>query len=262
MELFYLMQELPHQENERLYRTEAVIIRRANMGEADRLLTVFTPARGKLRVVAKGVRRTTSRLGGHVGLFTQSRLLIAAGRNLDLVTQSEIINPYPQLLSDINRINHATYVVDLLNHLTEEEDPNLEIYRLLVDTLSAINNDQDPDTTVRAYELHLLAHLGYRPQLTSCVRCNNSLQPVRNYFSPEMGGALCPTCGGQEKRSLILSAEALKILRYLQRSEFTSVQRIRLKTELRREMAIVMQGYTRYLLERDLKSAEMIHTLY
>jgi DNA repair protein RecO (recombination protein O) len=250
-----------NRENEKLYRTEAVVIRRQNFSEADRILTIYTPTRGKMRAIAKGVRRTTSRMGGHLGLFTQSRLLIAAGRNLDIITQTDTINPFPRLLSDINRINHATYAVDLLNHLTEEEDPNYEEYRLLVDTLASLNEGHDPDTTIRAYELHLLEFAGYRPQLTDCVRCNTPLQPVRNYFSPEMGGALCTACGNSERRSLELSVDALKILRHLQRNDFATGPRLSLPLPLRREMEIVMHGYTRYLLERDLKSAEYIHTI-
>jgi DNA repair protein RecO (recombination protein O) len=257
-----MTEELPKpiKENEKLYRTEAIVIRRVNIGEADKILTLFTPSRGKIRAVAKGVRRTNSRMGGHVELFTQSRLLIAAGRNLDIITQTETINAFAPLRVQSNRLDHAFYAVELLDNLTEEFDPHPEVYTLLAETLLALNEGHDPNTTIRAYELHLLAQVGYRPQLQNCVRCTNPLEPVRNFFSPELGGALCPTCGDIEKRSLVLSVDALKVLRYLQRNEFASGPRLRLPAELRREMETVMRGYTRFLLEHDLKSAEYIYT--
>ncbi len=251
----------PQRENEKLYRTEAIVIRRINTGEADKILSLYTPTRGKIRAIAKGVRRTTSRMGGHVELFTQSRLLIASGRNLDIVTQTETINAFPQLRGDINLINHAFIVVEMLDKLTEEEDPNYAAYTLMVDALTALNEGHDPQTTLRAYELHLLDYVGYRPQLNQCVRCNNELKPVRNFFSPELGGALCPDCGKIERRSPVLSIDALKILRYLQRNPFASGPRLHLKPELRSEMEVVMGSYRDYLLERELKSAQYIHNI-
>src|SRR5438046_2057787 len=104
-------------EHDRLYRTEAVILRRVNVGEADKILTVYTPMRGKLRMVAKGVRRTTSRLGGHVELFTQARLLVAKGRNLDIVTQSEPVSIFRKLREDLNLFAYASYAAELLDRL-------------------------------------------------------------------------------------------------------------------------------------------------
>lgn len=248
-------------ENERLYRTEAVVIRRMNVGEADKILTIYTPDHGKLRVVAKGVRRTTSRLGGYVELFTKSRLLIAKGRNLDIVTQSEPINIYRKLREDLNLVAHASYVAELLDRLTEEGSQNYPSYELLVDTFSGLNSGDDPNITLRAYELHLLSFMGYRPQLQQCVRCQAELRPVVNFFSPELGGVLCNECGNIERRSAELSVDALKVLRHLQRTPFNEIPKLRLSDNLRRELEQAMRSYTRYLLERDLKSAEFIHTV-
>ena len=249
-------------ENERLYRTEAIIIRATNVGEADRILTIYTRDRGKLKVVAKGVRRTTSRLSGNVDIFTQTRLLIARGRNLDLITQSEPVKIFRNLNGeDIKLYAAAKYIVDLLDRLTEENSENFPAYQLLAEAFERLNAGDDPDLTLRAYELHLLNYMGYRPQLTQCVRCNKEITPVVNYFSPEMGGVLCPDCGQIERRSLQMSLDALKILRHLQRTPFASGPKLRLSDELRVELEYILHNYTRYLLERDLKSAEFIHSL-
>src|SRR5215471_12267089 len=125
---------LPPIMRERVYRTEAVIIRRADVGEADRALTLFTP-HGKRRVVAKSARKTTSRLAGHIELFTHTSLLLAVGRNLDIVTQSVIIHSFDTLRRDLRRISAAYYVAELIDRLTEEDDENRPAFDLLVATL-------------------------------------------------------------------------------------------------------------------------------
>src|SRR5687768_2124065 len=95
---------------ERLYRTEAVILRRSDFGEADRLLTLFTARYGKRRVIAKGARKTTSRRAGHIELFNRVELQLATGRNLDIVTDAQIVDPYKQLHEDLPRLSHAYYI--------------------------------------------------------------------------------------------------------------------------------------------------------
>ena len=131
----------------------------------------------------------------------------------------------------------------------------------MVDTFSGLNSGDDPNITLRAYELHLLSFMGYRPQLQQCVRCQAELRPVVNFFSPELGGVLCNECGNIERRSAELSVDALKVLRHLQRTPFNEIPKLRLSDNLRRELEQAMRSYTRYLLERDLKSAEFIHTV-
>jgi DNA repair protein RecO (recombination protein O) len=249
-------------ESNKLYRTEAIVIRRSNIGEADKILTVYTPGKGKLKLVAKGVRRTTSRMGGHLEMFMQCRLLVAKGRNLDIITQSETLKPFKELRNNLTLFAYACYGLELLDKLTEEEgSENYPVFSLLSEFLEALDSGQDPISTTRAYEIHLLGYLGYRPQITRCVRCNQDLQPVTNFFSPELGGVLCPDCGKIERRSIEISVDALKVLRYLQKTTFASGPRLRLKPELRAELEHLMRSYTRYLLERDLKSAEFVHNV-
>src|SRR5919205_4390743 len=175
---------------ERIYRTEAVILRRSDFGEADRLLTLITPL-GKRRVVAKGARKTPSRLAGHIELFTHTTLLLAVGRNLDIVTQSVILHSFDTLRGDLRRIGAAYYAAELIDRLIEEEDENRPAFDLLVATLQALDTSRNLDLALRFYELHLLGFLGYRPQLHYCAVCQEALTEETNRFSPAAGGALC-----------------------------------------------------------------------
>ena len=116
---------------ERTYRTEAVVIRRSDFGEADRLLTLFSADRGKTRAIAKGARKPQSRKTGHVELFMRSKFLVAVGRDLDIVTQAETVATYAALREDLVRATYAGYIVELLDRFTVDDDPHRDVFDLL-----------------------------------------------------------------------------------------------------------------------------------
>ncbi|MHB1416675.1 MAG: DNA repair protein RecO [Chloroflexota bacterium] len=247
--------------NLRLYRTEAVILKRADFGETDRLITVYTPQLGKLRLLAKGIRRPTSKMAGHLELFTQSQLLIAKGRNLDLVTQCETINSFLALREELLRTTYAHYVAELVERLTPEHLENYPLYSLLLATLGRVATDRQPEMALRFYEMQMLEHLGYRPQLLRCLHCDKELEPVVNYFTPAAGGAVCPACGEADPSARPLSVNALKVLRLLQSGNYTAASRLRLDDELRRELEGHMRHALQHLLERDVKSLTFLNRL-
>lgn len=256
------------QRRERLYRTEAVVLRRHGMGEADRLLTLYTPARGKLRAIARGVRRPTSRKAGHLELFIHSSLLIAKGKNLDIVTQAETLHPFRALREDLERITYAHYVIELLDRFSSEGEENPSLFELLVATLQWLCDTDDLLLTVRFYELRLLALEGYQPQLFSCLGCGDIIQPVVNYFDPDQGGVLCPRCGERliGRRDMVrrvrpVSVNTLKVLRYLQTHDYEASSRLRLKPETHQDIEAIMMHYITYILERKLESVDFIYRL-
>ena len=243
---------------ERLYKTDAVILKRSDFGEADRLVTVFTPEYGKLRLLAKGIRKPTSRKAGHLELFTHARLLIARGRELDIVTQAETVNAFRPLREDLKRTGYAHYVAELLDKFTAERDRNPPLFTLLLETLSRLCEEADLERVARYYELHLLTLAGYRPELFACVKCRERLRPVVNYFSPADGGVLCPRCGEGRDGAMPLSINALKVLRFFQTREYELCRRLRLSRGVRLEVESHLRRYILYHLERNLKSVEFI----
>lgn len=244
----------------RVYKTEAIVLKRMNLGEADRILTLYTPNLGKLRVVAKGVRRPKSRLGGHVELLTCSAMMLARGRDLDIVTQSQTIDSFLHLRSDLWKTSCALYMAELLDSFTAEQDENYPIYRLFLNALHWLE-DADVELTVRYFEVHLLGYLGYRPQLQQCAACEAPLEPVLNSFSASAGGMLCPTCAYGDPFARTLSVDALKVMRFFQSSDFANASRLHLEPELSLELEQVMRHYLRYLLEREVKSVEFLELL-
>jgi DNA repair protein RecO (recombination protein O) len=238
----------------RSIRAEAIVLRHIEMGEADRLLWLYTRHRGKVRAIAKGVRKIRSRKAGHLEPFTHVKLQFARGRDLFIITQAETIDAFLSLREDLTRLGYAAYVVELLDRFTYDEDENIGLFRLVAETLSRLNSEPDPQTPIHYYEIRLLDLLGYRPQLFKCVQCEAEIKPEDQYFSSEHGGVLCPLCGKDTPESRPVSMPALKILRHFQRSTYIEAQRAPITPKINQEIETLVQHYITYLLERGLNT--------
>ena len=246
---------------ERTYRSEAIVLRRKNFGEADRLLTLLTPELGKVRVVAKGVRKLRSRKAGHLELFNCAKLLLARGRDLDIVTQAETVSAYRPLREDLLRGAYASYAVELLDRFTPEAQENRELYALLRQALRWFAESPDLALTARYYELHLLGLAGFQPQLRRCVVCGNTLVAEDQFFSPADGGAVCPSSADGRLGLVSISMGALKLLRYLQANPYVKVSALAVRPAAHAELERVLARYITHLLERQLKSTQFIKRL-
>jgi len=245
----------------RSYRTEAIVIKKTKLGEADRILTLYTPELGKLKAVGKGTRRPKSKLGGHVELLTHSLLMLARGRSLDIVTQAQTINNFLTIKDDLRRISYGLYISELVDSFTAEHIANPGLFSLLLETLQHLSQAENCESVLRYFELHLLDLLGYRPQLQRCAGCDTPLQPATNFFSSCQGGVLCQACGYQEPVARSMSLNALKVLRLWQDCDYATARRVKLDPHLFQEMEQVLREYIRYLLERQLKSTAWLDRL-
>jgi DNA repair protein RecO (recombination protein O) len=246
----------------RSFRVEAVVLRHADWGEADRILTLYTRERGKVRAIAKGARKIRSRKAGHLEPFTRVTLQLAKGRDLLIVTQADTLDAYLPLGANLVKTGYASYVIELLDRFTyEDENENNAIFRLLTEILGRISGDADPWLAIRYYEVRLLDLLGFRPHLFECANCGEQIRPVDQFFSPAVGGVLCPKCGPGLPGVWSVSMQALKVFRHLQRSPYSEAQRARPIPEVRNELETLMQKYLTYLLERGINSLGFINQI-
>lgn len=229
-------------------------MRRRDLGEADRLLTIYTPNRGKLRVVAKGVRRPLSRKAGHLEPLTRAQLMLARGRELDIITQADAVELYPSLRDDLVRLGQASYAVEILDRFTVEEGDSYRLYDLLVNTLDRLASGDEASVALRHFELRMLDLVGYRPELFRCLSCGAEIRPQDQFFSLALGGVLCPACGRTEKDTNPISLAALKVLRYYQRNSYSVVAAAKIRAKVHSELNAIMENYLAYLLERRLNS--------
>lgn len=237
------------------------MLKHSEQGEADRLLTLYTRERGKVRAVAKGVRKLKSRKAGHVEPYSRAVLLLASGSAWYVLQQAEAQDTYPGLRQDLTRLGQAAYAAELLDKFTFEEEEHAGLYRLLAATLGRLATGENPDLTIRYYEMRLLEQLGFRPELQRCVVSGAEIQAEDQYFSAALGGVLSPAAGRGRPGAVPVSVAALKVMRHLQRSTFKEAQRARPPEEIWRAVEVIMQHYITYLLERGLNSPAFLRRL-
>ena len=246
---------------DKTFRSEAIVLRRSDFGEADRLLTLFTRDFGKIRAVAKGARKPQSRKTGHVELFMRTQFLFAEGRDLPIITQAEMNEAYPGLREDLVRTTYASYMVELLDRFAPDEEKNTRLYEWLAAALTNFAITDNLLLAARYYELRLLTLAGFQPQLFHCVRCQKPVAEQDQFFSAELGGLLCPDCQPVDRKAKAISAAAIKVLRYLQTRDWKTVQSLSLRRPLHTELENLMHYYLTYHLERHLKSVDFLHLL-
>jgi DNA repair protein RecO (recombination protein O) len=178
----------------RTYQTEAVIIKKTKLGEADRILTLYSRDIGKIQGVAKGIRRPRSKLAGHLELLSYSQVTFARGRSIDTIIGSQTIDSFLPLKNSLDLTAYALYAAEMVNQFTPEHQENQALFQLLVETMQRLGGAAVPQLLLRYFELHLLEISGYRPQLQECVACRRPLEPVTNLFSSSAGGVLCAEC--------------------------------------------------------------------
>jgi len=247
---------------EHTYKTEGIVLRHSNVGEADRLITLFTPYRGKVRATARGARKPTSHLAGHLEQFTHTSIMVAVGRNLDIITQAQTVRSYIEIRENLRLVLYASYVVELVERSTEWEHENRALFNLLQRALVYLISARRLEAALRAFELEALDALGYRPQLDKCVSCERSIAlEANNAFSSAAGGVLCPLCSGRESDSHELAAAPLATLRRLQAGGLEASASVSLSPDTRPQIESILSNYITSRLEHDLNSAVVLRAL-
>ncbi len=241
----------------RVYRTEGVVLRRRNLGEADSILTVFSGGEGKFEAIAKGVRKARSRMRGHLEPLTRSRVLVARGRSLDVFTQAETVDAYRRLREDLDASAEALYCLELIDRFIEEREPLPRLYALLVGALELLQEGGGPAVT-RHFELRLLALLGYEPHLGDCVLDGERLPAEETLLSPSAGGLVCRRCRGAASGGRIVSVPVIKLLRFARRATAAEFAALRSPAPVERELRAAVAELVRYHLDRDLNARRFV----
>lgn len=246
---------------ERSYKTNAIILRRSELGESDYLITAYTPTFGKVRAVAKGARKPASRQTGQVELYTLAHLVIHRGRELHVINQAQTQEPYLALHEDLERSIYASHFAELLDLFTYEDENTPAAFDLISAALAWLcEPESDIKLTARYYEFQLLRVMGYEPALFDCVVSGEELVATSQYFCVSEGGvvAAAHTAGLDV---LPLSLAVFKILRHFSREKWQNVKTLRLETAHHAELERLLHSYLTYLLERQLKSADVLRKL-
>lgn len=235
-----------------LYKDEAIVLKTMKLGEADRIVTLFMRSHGKVRAVAKGVRKTKSRFGGRLEPFTRVDLMVYRGRkDLDTITGADIITSFEGVRTDYRRLTAAAALTELVEKITPDRERAFSTYALLLAGLQALADDKG-GTVVPAFLVKLLSISGYHPELKSCAGCGADGR--LGGFSPAFGGVVCEECWEEDDGAMRMPLEHIALLSRLLASEFGHVARDEDTAEITR----ILQRYAEYHLERPLRSLRLL----
>ena len=238
-----------------LYRDTGVVLRTYKLRESDRIVVFHTAENGKVRAVAKGVRKTKSKFGARLEPMSHVRLLLYRGRELDIVSQAEAVEPLSPMLSSLDRASQGLAAVEAVDQLSLEREPNAQLYRMLVGVLRTIATSPSP-LNVAAFYWKLLANEGMRPELDRCVRCGETEPGVQFVaFDLNEGGVLCRSC----RSGQAISQGALTILREVLGGQLVQAL-ARDESPLTHEVSSLATRALEFHIERRLKTVAMFET--
>ena len=242
----------------RVTKTEALVLRHRRFGDADRIVTLLTPDRGKIDAVAKGVLRPRSKLAGHLEPAMHVELVLAHGRNLDIVTQAQTVDGFRGLHDDLDRLSTAMYLTELTDRLTVEHAEARGVYALLRASLARLARGDGLHLVTRSFELELLAITGFRPEWHSCVACGGEVEERSVSWSATAGGVLCGRCRPAHPEARPIDGTTLKVLRAFQAGPYDQAARIRLSPQLATTIERVMHDLTQTVAERELTGQRFV----
>lgn len=244
----------------KLYKAEAVVLRAMDSGNGDKLMLLYSKELGKIKAMAHGAAKPTSRKRGAVQLFSHSRFLISRGRELDTISQGELIEIFPFLWDNLKLLAQASYLAELVDAFTQEGEANGRLFAMLLHTLHSLTED-DGELLVRIFEMRLIAWSGFLPALEHCANCQGPVNG-RITFSPAFGGVLCEKCRETDPAAILLSRGALENMKLLLAWPVEKLRRLKIDQSAANQIKQALQGYIRYTLEKDLKSAVFANTYH
>lgn len=238
-----------------VYRDQAIVLRTQKLGEADRIITLLTRERGRIKAVAKGVRKTKSRWGAKLEPTSHVDLQLYEGRTLDTITQAVSIEHFgDRLIDDYGIWTISSAMLETAERFTaNEHEPALQQYTLLAAALKALaNRSYTPTLILDAYLLRSLAIAGYAPALLACSICERP--GPHKYFSLAGGGSVCPDC--KNSVAATVSPEALELMSALISGDWTTAESI--ADKVRSECSGIIAAYLQFHLERGMKSFALV----
>jgi DNA repair protein RecO (recombination protein O) len=207
-----------------LYKIEGIVLRRRNLGEADRLVTVLSRDRGKLTVVARGARRPRSRLGGRLEPPTRFRALVAEGRTLDVISQVDVLDANAALRNDLARMGATAVVLELADRALADRHPHPEVYGLLIEVLDLLH-DGDGELAGLWFAARLLVLTGHRPTATRCAVCGQRIRGGA-MWSATLGGTVDSTCRVRDPHAVAVTPRVVALVAFLLDARSAGVRRL------------------------------------
>ena len=266
---------MKHNRQSKYYKTEGIVLKGMPLGDRDRLISLYTQDYGRVRLVARGIRKISSKLSGHLDTFNRVFVSISSRSSIDSISGGEVVETFKELKTDLKITARAFYIVELIDDFVADGSVNEELYSLLLTTLreldllarsisvgsQRVTMEEDVELLMRFFELNLLIDSGYAPELSMCVVCNQPLSTEGNGYSVEMGGLVGQTCYLQTKAVQPISVAAIKCLRFLSGAKIRVAQKLRINPVLMSEIQMILQKFTMNINERKISARQLIDSI-
>ena len=246
-----------------LRKTDAVVIHRADFGESDIIVTLYTYDLGKLRAIAKGAKKSKKRFVNNLQLFSYIRIIFSEGRTgLIRLDQADIIIPFFRIGEDMYKVLYGSYFLELVKEMTGETESNPQLFELLVAFLTLLNDSTPREEYLRIFELRILDLLGYRPRLAECTICSRMVSPDKEaWFSYRHGGVICMGCQTKTLGTTSISGETLKAMEIALRVDLSEVKGILFSRDVLAESREILPRFVQHQLGKGLKSLKVMEEI-
>lgn len=237
------------------YRTQGIIFKKEDRGEADQLFTIYTKDFGKLEILGKGIRKISSKLRSGAEIFYLSEIEFIQGKTYKTLTDAILIEKFPNLRKDLRRLNIAYKISEILDNLIKGEEKDEKIWNLLNEVFQKLNSLKLIShilPLIYYYFLwNLLSILGYRPELYQCLICQKRLRPEKLYFSPKEGGIICQKCAKDINSFFEIEPEIVKIIRIILEKNWKVLSRLKIKEGYLKSLDKISQDYFLFISEKQ-----------
>ena len=231
--------------------------------EADKIVTIYTKDYGKITAIAKGVRKTKSKFGSSLEILTHSVFLLYKGRNIDIVSQTEILESFFSTSKNVIKFAFAANCVEMVNKLTEEREINIGLFNLLKEVLHYLRKTDDPKLLTLSSKWQTMSLLGYRPSINRCCRCNKGVEDQKEmYFNVKEGGLVCNHCIAEDNEGCIsVSLYFVKLLRKILITHLSTISNATIPDNKMKELEKITNIYIGYHSEKSFKTDRFLKSL-
>lgn len=246
------------------FTTNAINIRSYNLSESDKIIVMYSKEKGLIKGVAKGSKKTSSKLGGRMDMLVANKLMLHKGKNLDTICQAEALDTFMNLRRDMDKLFYSMYCAEIINNFGIENDPNSEeifnLFYSLLETMSKAKTKEETLLSVLRFQLQVMNVSGYSLETDQCVKCNCKINEEEIYFSFEQGGILCKDCKPSSIGAQKMHYKIKDFIKVLQTTDFTEKTRYdELATEKVCDFCFkLLKKYIEFYSPKKFKTTQML----
>lgn len=230
------------------YKYTGIVLSKINVGETDRIYTIYTKEAGKVRFLGKGVRKPNAKLAGSLEPLTLSEIFVAKSQGMGKITGAIVSENFYKIKTDIDILNKINYVLKIFSRVIVEQEQDKNVFEILEGFLKSLNKlagakgtENKSDILVLGFLFKLLGEMGYQMEVEKCVQCQEKLKPENNYFSATRGGVLCQNCHAVEEKRIKISSESIKLIRIILKNKIENLTKLQVAQKDINNLKVIMQ---------------------